>query len=72
MYMQENDAKSDKRGVRLPEIYALATETEINNEKRLKIAQEFKTSSGMTRTVMSRQLQWYFQDRRTSTTGKDS
>lgn len=32
--MQDDDAKSDKRGVRLPKLYALVTATGENDEKR--------------------------------------
>lgn len=34
IYMQDNDAKTDKRSVRLPIICALAIVTERNDDKR--------------------------------------
>lgn len=41
MYMKDNDAESDKRDVGLPEVYAIATITRGNGEKRPITAQMF-------------------------------
>lgn len=72
MYVQEDQSESDERGVRLPKVYPLATETGGRYENDRKGHKSSLTSSRVTHTGAKLHLEWNFRDLRRATKGNES